>query len=159
MQKEKRLIDAGALLKTINDTAEGLADCDQQNAAWALRKYAVRDIMDAQTVNAVEESVFREALEEERQKVRRLEDELRKTRSEREYFRSRSDFFSEVAAASGKVITVEGYKAFRGSMRICPRGTEPYELCGDWLYKPDTGCWYGKGRSFPADVCTILEVN
>lgn len=54
MQKEKRLIDAGALLKTINDTAEGLADCDQQNAAWALRKYAVRDIMDAQTVDAVE---------------------------------------------------------------------------------------------------------
>ena len=40
--------------KRIRDTAEGLADCDQQNAAWALRKYAVRDIMDAETVDAVE---------------------------------------------------------------------------------------------------------
>lgn len=51
---EKRLIDADTLLATIHDTAEGLADCDQQNAAWALRKYAVRDIMDAHTVDAVE---------------------------------------------------------------------------------------------------------
>lgn len=51
---EKRLIDADTLLETIHDTADGLADCDQQNAAWALRKYAVRDIMDAPTVDAVE---------------------------------------------------------------------------------------------------------
>ena len=51
--EEKRLIDADSLLKKIHDTAEGLADCDQQNAAWALRKYAVRDIMDAETVDAV----------------------------------------------------------------------------------------------------------
>ena len=49
-----RLIDSDSLLGKINDTAEGLADCDQQNAAWALRKYAVRDIMDAETVDAVE---------------------------------------------------------------------------------------------------------
>lgn len=89
-----------------------------------------------------------------------LKRELSKVRSEREYFCSRSHFFSEVAATSGRVISVEGYKAFRGTMRISPRGAAlAYELCGDWLYKPDTGCWYGKGRSFPADVCTILEVN
>lgn len=49
-----RLIDYDSLLGKIHDTAEGLADCDQQNAAWALRKYAVRDIMDAETVDAVE---------------------------------------------------------------------------------------------------------
>ena len=49
-----RLIDADALLEKINDTAEGLADCDQQNAAWALWKYAVRDIMGEETVDAVE---------------------------------------------------------------------------------------------------------
>lgn len=49
-----RLIDSDSLLGKINDTAEGLADYDQQNAAWALRKYAVRDIMDAETVDAVE---------------------------------------------------------------------------------------------------------
>lgn len=51
---EKRLIVADTLLETIHDTADGLADCDQQNAAWALRKYAARDIMDAPTVDAVE---------------------------------------------------------------------------------------------------------
>lgn len=51
---EKRMIDADTLLETIHDTADGLADCDQQNAAWALRKYAVRDIMGAPTVDAVE---------------------------------------------------------------------------------------------------------
>lgn len=51
---EKRLIYADTLLETIHDTADGLADCDQQNAAWALRKYAARDIMDAPTVDAVE---------------------------------------------------------------------------------------------------------
>ena len=49
-----RLIDSDSLLRKIHDTAEGLADCDQQNAAWALRKYAVRDIMDAPSVDAVE---------------------------------------------------------------------------------------------------------
>ena len=49
-----RLIDSDSLLKKIHDTAEGLADCDQQNAAWALWKYAVRDIMDEETVDAVE---------------------------------------------------------------------------------------------------------
>lgn len=50
----KRLIDADTLLETIHDTADGLADCDLQNAAWALLKYAARDIMDATTVDAVE---------------------------------------------------------------------------------------------------------
>lgn len=101
-----------------------------------------------------------EKLDATTRRVAELKREISKVRSEREYFRSRSDFFSEVAATSGRVITVEGYKAFRGTMRIRPRGAaEPYELCGDWIYKPDTGCWYGKGRSFPADVCTILEVN
>lgn len=86
-----------------------------------------------------------------------LKRELSKVRSEREYFRSRAAFFAVEAGASGKVISVEGYKAFRGTMRISPRGSEPYELCGNWLYKPGTGCWYGNGRSFPKEVCTILE--
>lgn len=102
-------------------------------------------------------SDFGSALEAEKQKVRRLEEELRKVRSEREYFRSRAAFFAVEAGANGKVISVEGYKAFRGTMRISPRGSEPYELCGNWLYKPGTGCWYGNGRSFPKEVCTILE--
>ena len=96
-------------------------------------------------------------LDAEKRKVKRLEEELRKVRSEREYFRSRAAFFAVEAGANGKVISVEGYKAFRGTMRISPRGSEPYELCGNWLYKPGTGCWYGNGRSFPKEVCTILE--
>lgn len=54
MKIRKKLIDADALLETILDTAAGLADCEQQNAAWALRKYAVRDIKDAPKVDAVE---------------------------------------------------------------------------------------------------------
>lgn len=50
----ERLISSDSLLEKIHDTAEGIADCDQQNAAWALMKYAVRDIMDEETVDAVE---------------------------------------------------------------------------------------------------------
>lgn len=56
------------------------------------------------------------------------------------------------------LIKVEGYKAFHGSMKI------EYKLKGpeiiedkDWLYKPDTDCWYGAGKSFPANICTIIK--
>ena len=57
------------------------------------------------------------------------------------------------------MIKVEGYKAFKGVMRIIPKGGnfEPFELKGDWLYKPDTNCWYGKGTSFPEEICEIVE--
>ena len=59
-----------------------------------------------------------------------------------------------------RVIQVDGYKAFRGTMRITPRTAVPaYELRCSWLYKPDTGCWYGQGSSFPEDICTIVEVE
>lgn len=58
-----------------------------------------------------------------------------------------------------KVIIVEGYKAFTGWMRICWMDRPMEEHRGDWLYRPDTDCWYGKGQSFPAEVCTILEVQ
>lgn len=54
MATEQRLIDANNLSVMIEETAQGLADCDQQNAAWALRKYAIRDITEATTVDAVE---------------------------------------------------------------------------------------------------------
>jgi hypothetical protein len=27
----------------------------------------------------------------------------------------------------------------------------------DWLYKPDTDCWYGKGSSFSNDICEIVR--
>lgn len=57
------------------------------------------------------------------------------------------------------MITVEGYKAFRGLMKITPkRGADvpPFTLSGDWLYKPDTDCWYCDGRSFAADICKVV---
>ena len=60
------------------------------------------------------------------------------------------------------MIRVEGYKAFRGTMRITPvasSGMASFELTGDWLYKPDTGCWYGCGRSFPEEICVVKEEN
>lgn len=58
-----------------------------------------------------------------------------------------------------KIISVEGYKAFHGDMRITPKNTaEPFCIVNkDWLYKPDTNCWYGDGRSFPADICEIIS--
>lgn len=57
------------------------------------------------------------------------------------------------------MIKVEGFKAFRGVMLITPKPKELglFELSGDWLYKPDTNCWYGDGRSFHADICTVVE--
>lgn len=61
---------------------------------------------------------------------------------------------------SNPVISVEGYKAFRGYMKITPGNPkyQPYEVFGDWLYKPDTDCWYCKGSSYPAFTCTIVGV-
>ena len=57
------------------------------------------------------------------------------------------------------MIQVEGFKAFRGTMRITPKAAVPaFELTGDWLYRPDTGCWYGKGSSFAPEICTIVNI-
>ena len=55
----------------------------------------------------------------------------------------------------GKMIMVEGYKAFRGTMAI----GDFVSITGDWLYKPDTDCWYCKGKSYPAEFCEVLEVE
>lgn len=58
-----------------------------------------------------------------------------------------------------KMIEVEGYKAFNGVMLIKPKaeGVSPFALKGDWLYKPEAGCWYGCGRSFAAEICEPIE--
>lgn len=57
------------------------------------------------------------------------------------------------------MIKAENYKAFRGVMKITPKTTKvkPFELEGEWLYKPDTDCWYGKGSSFSNDICEIVR--
>ena len=56
------------------------------------------------------------------------------------------------------MITVEGYKAFRGLMQITPKSAvfPPFTVAGDWLYKPDSDCWYCNGRSFAADICKVV---
>lgn len=56
------------------------------------------------------------------------------------------------------MIYSEGYKAFRGTMRIVPKNsnTKPYELTADWLYKPEYQCWYGCGNSFPEEICEVV---
>lgn len=57
------------------------------------------------------------------------------------------------------MIKVGGYRAFRGTMLITPINSaiEPYTLVGDWLYRPECDCWYGRGQSFPAMVCTVVS--
>jgi len=55
------------------------------------------------------------------------------------------------------MIVSEGIRAFRGIMRIEPKCKEPFYLEGDWVYRPETGCWYGCGCSFGEDICVIDE--
>ena len=60
------------------------------------------------------------------------------------------------------MIKVEGYKAFHGDMMITPKNGlyPPFYICNkDWLYKPDTDCWYGNGQSFPAEICEVISMN
>lgn len=51
-----------------------------------------------------------------------------------------------------KVIRVEGHVAFCGNMLV--NGTRVW---GSWLYKPETDCWYHRGRSYPASICRMEE--
>ena len=57
------------------------------------------------------------------------------------------------------MIKVEGYKAFHGLMRIESKSKRVpvIEIEGDWLYKPHTNCWYGKGASYPEKICTVVR--
>lgn len=60
------------------------------------------------------------------------------------------------------MIRVEGYKAFHGDMKIVPKNVlyRPFYIVDkDWLYRPDTDCWYGDGSSFPAEICEPVENN
>ena len=62
----------------------------------------------------------------------------------------------------GKIIIVNGHRAFRGWMEVwlsapCGRIGKS-EIYGDWLYEPDTDCWYCDDLQFPAKNCIILEV-
>lgn len=54
------------------------------------------------------------------------------------------------------MIKVEGYKAFKGKMEIVLHSGSTIELDGDFLYKPDTQCWYYKGHSYPERHCKVI---
>lgn len=59
----------------------------------------------------------------------------------------------------GKMIEVEGFKAFHGKMAVSlPLFNVLLVIEGDWLYMPDPDCWYCKGKSYPAQYCEIVEV-
>lgn len=55
------------------------------------------------------------------------------------------------------MIKIEGYKAFRGILKITPFKGKPYCKTGDFLYKPDTRCWYDGWSSYPAEICEVEE--
>lgn len=63
------------------------------------------------------------------------------------------------------MISVDGYKAFRGTMKIkatIPNGAGGFDkksfgIYGDWLYKPETKCWYNKTSSYPETICEIAK--
>ena len=59
------------------------------------------------------------------------------------------------------MISVEGYKAFHGSMKITPVNSSTVILIKDkdWLYKPEYNCWYGDGHSFSANICEPIETE
>ncbi len=59
----------------------------------------------------------------------------------------------------GKMIEVEGFKAFRGVMRVVEVRNRAHAIRGAWLYRPDTDCWYCGGKSYPADICVVLKVE
>lgn len=60
----------------------------------------------------------------------------------------------------GRIIKVDGYRMFIGTMRILnPEDGSKEEVTGEWLYRPDTGCWYCDGRTYTWSMCTIVGVE
>ena len=57
------------------------------------------------------------------------------------------------------MIKSEGIKAFRGRATIRPKVDtfQPFEVSGDWVYKPDTGCWYCHGSSYMSSIVTDIR--
>lgn len=52
------------------------------------------------------------------------------------------------------MLKCEGYKMFHGRATIAPKNPKfpARDEVGDWLYKPEYGCWYVNGHSYPADI-------
>ena len=55
------------------------------------------------------------------------------------------------------MLKCEGYMMFRGTATIAPTNGKPYDVTGDWLYKPEYHCWYCNGSSYPACIVTNIR--
>jgi len=57
-----------------------------------------------------------------------------------------------------RLMIVEGYSMFHGTMQVSDySGQRTTEITGDWLFKPDTKCWYCRGESYPHEMCKIKQ--
>lgn len=57
------------------------------------------------------------------------------------------------------MLMCEGYKMFKGAMKVTYAVAPEQVIEGTWLYKPDCDCWYCSGSSYPADICTVVTDN
>lgn len=55
------------------------------------------------------------------------------------------------------MIKADGIKAFRGTMMITPYNGTPFEVTGDWVYRPNNCTWYCGMFSFPEKICVVKE--
>lgn len=58
------------------------------------------------------------------------------------------------------MLECEGYKMFHGSALISPcksSGVKPFRMTGDWLYKPEYGCWYVGGHSYSENIVSDFQ--
>lgn len=56
------------------------------------------------------------------------------------------------------MIKLEGYKAFRGVLRVTPKcNITPFNLTGVFFYEPEYKCWYYRGRSYPEVICEVVR--
>lgn len=65
----------------------------------------------------------------------------------------------QVCDLDNKIYTCEGYKIFNGAMIITPKSDKfkPFEVTGNWLYKPEYKCWYCNGSSYMEEICRIKD--
>lgn len=57
------------------------------------------------------------------------------------------------------MLSCEGYKMFKGAMKIKSVVRPEYIEEGVWLYKPEYECWYCNGRSYPNENCEVVIDN
>ena len=52
------------------------------------------------------------------------------------------------------MLKCEGYRMFHGRATIVPVNPKfpVRDEVGDWLYKPEYGCWYVNGSSYPESI-------